>query len=139
MRLFLVIAASTRHSLLGWIRCLLSFVKWMMMPRFCLWLTRIFSVRAFCPVKRHSPIKMKLEALKNQGARSDLTSSQLGTKLRADEKVAKDSGDSRNQVQRYIRLTNLVPELLAMVDEKKISFNLRWNCLIWMKNSSEIF
>ena len=75
------------------------------------------------PSERAFAYKMKLEALKNQGARSDLTSSQLGTKLRADEKVAKDSGDSRNQVQRYIRLTNLVPELLAMVDEKKISFN----------------
>ena len=75
------------------------------------------------PSERAFAYKMKLEALKHQGARSDLTSSQLGTKLRADEKVAKDSGDSRNQVQRYIRLTNLVPELLAMVDEKKISFN----------------
>ena len=62
-------------------------------------------------------------AIKNQGARSDLTSSQVGTKLRADEKVAKDSGESRNQVQRFVRLTNLVPELLDMVDEKKISFN----------------
>ena len=75
------------------------------------------------PSEKAFAYKMKLEALKNQGARSDLTSSQLGTKLRADEKVAKDSGDSRNQVQRYIRLTNLVPELLAMLDEKKISFN----------------
>ena len=75
------------------------------------------------PSEKAFAYKMKLEALKNQGVRSDLTSSQLGTKLRADEKVAKDSGDSRNQVQRYIRLTNLVPELLAMVDEKKISFN----------------
>ena len=75
------------------------------------------------PSERALAYKMKLEALKNQGARSDLTSSQIGTKLRADEKVAQDSGDSRNQVQRYIRLTNLVPELLAMVDEKKISFN----------------
>ena len=75
------------------------------------------------PSEKAFAYKMKLDALKNQGARSDLTSSQLGTKLRADEKVAKDSGDSRNQVQRYIRLTNLVPELLAMVDEKKISFN----------------
>ena len=75
------------------------------------------------PSERAFAYKMKLEALKNQGARSDLTSSQIGTKLRADEKVAQDSGDSRNQVQRYIRLTNLVPELLDMVDEKKISFN----------------
>ena len=75
------------------------------------------------PSEKAFAYKMKLEALKNQGARSDLTSSQLGTKLRADEKVAKDSGESRNQVQRFVRLTNLVPELLDMVDEKKISFN----------------
>ena len=75
------------------------------------------------PSERAFAYKMKLEALKNQGARSDLTSSQIGTKFRADEKVAQDSGESRNQIQRFIRLTNLVPELLDMVDEKKISFN----------------
>ena len=75
------------------------------------------------PSERAFAYKMKLDAMKNQGARSDLTSSQVGTKLRADEKVAKDSGESRNQVQRFVRLTNLVPELLDMVDEKKISFN----------------
>ena len=75
------------------------------------------------PSERAFAYKMKLEALKNQGTRSDLTSSQIGTKLRADEKVAQDSGESRNQIQRFIRLTNLIPELLDMVDEKKISFN----------------
>ena len=75
------------------------------------------------PSERAFAYKMKLDAIKNQGARSDLTSSQVGTKLRADEKVAKDSGESRNQVQRFVRLTNLAPELLDMVDEKKISFN----------------
>ena len=75
------------------------------------------------PSEKAFAYKMKLEAMKHQGARSDLTSSQVGTKLRADEKVAKDSGESRNQVQRFVRLTNLVPELLDMVDEKKISFN----------------
>ena len=75
------------------------------------------------PSERAFAYKMKLEALKNQGARSDITSSQIGTKLRADEKVAQDLGESRNQVQRFIRLTNLIPELLDMVDEKKISFN----------------
>lgn len=75
------------------------------------------------PSERAFAYKMKLEALKNQGARSDLTSPQIGTKLRADEKVAQDSGESRNQIQRFIRLTNLIPELLDMVDEKKISFN----------------
>ena len=75
------------------------------------------------PSERAFAYKMKLEALKNQGARSDLTSSQIGTKLRAGEKVAQDLGESRNQVQRFIRLTNLIPELLDMVDEKKIAFN----------------
>ena len=75
------------------------------------------------PSERAFAYKLKLEALKNQGTRSDLTSSQIGTKLRADEKVAQDSGESRNQIQRFIRLTNLIPELLDMVDEKKISFN----------------
>ena len=66
------------------------------------------------PSERAFAYKMKLEALKNQGARSDLTSSQIGTKLRADEKVAQDSGESRNQIQRFIRLTSLnagLPEL----------------------------
>ena len=75
------------------------------------------------PSERAFAYKMKLEAIKNQGATSDLTSSQIGTKLRADEKVAQDSGESRNQIQRFVRLTNLIPELLDMVDEKKISFN----------------
>ena len=67
--------------------------------------------------------KMKLEALKHQGARSDLTSSQLGTKLRADELLAQQAGESRNQVQRFIRLTELISELLDMVDERKLAFN----------------
>ena len=75
------------------------------------------------PSERAFAYKMKLEALKNQGTRSDLTSPQVAAKLRADEKVAQDSGESRNQIQRFIRLTNLIPELLDMVDEKKISFN----------------
>ena len=67
--------------------------------------------------------KMKLEALKNQGARSDLTSPQVAAKFRSDDAVAKDQGISGDTVRRYIRLTNLVPELLDMVDEKKIAFN----------------
>ena len=67
--------------------------------------------------------KMKMEVLKHQGARTDLTLSQVGTKLRSDEKVAQEEGESRNQVQRYIRLTHLIPELLELVDQKKISFN----------------
>ena len=75
------------------------------------------------PSERAFAYKMKLEAIKNQGARSDLTSSQIGTKLRADERVAQDAGESRNQIQRFIRLTNLIHELLDLVDQKKISFN----------------
>ena len=67
--------------------------------------------------------KMKLKALKNQGARSDLTSPQVAAKFRSDDAVAKDQGISGDTVRRYIRLTNLIPELLGMVDEKKISFN----------------
>jgi len=75
------------------------------------------------PSERAFAYKMKLEALKNQGARSDLTSSQVGMKLQALDIVGQEAGESRNQIQRFIRLTNLIPELLDMVDEKKISFN----------------
>ena len=75
------------------------------------------------PSERAFAYKMKLEALKNQGARSDLTSSQVGMKLQALDIVGQEAGDSRNQVHRFIRLTNLIPELLDMVDEKKIAFN----------------
>ena len=75
------------------------------------------------PSERAFAYKMKLEAPKNQGARSDLTSCQVGTKFRADELLAENSSESARNVQRFIRLTNLVPELLNMVDEKKIAFN----------------
>ena len=75
------------------------------------------------PSERAFDYKMKLEALKNQGARSDLTSSQVGMKLQALDIVGQEAGDSRNQVHRFIRLTSLIPELLDMVDEKKIAFN----------------
>ena len=75
------------------------------------------------PSERAFAYKMKLEALKHQGSRSDLTSSQLGTKLRADELLAQQAGESRNQVQRFIRLTELISELLDMVDERKLAFN----------------
>ena len=75
------------------------------------------------PSERAFAYKMKLKALKNQGARSDLTSCQVGTRFRADESLAEDSGESARNVQRFIRLTNLIPELLDMVDEKKIAFN----------------
>ena len=75
------------------------------------------------PSERAFAYKMKLEALKNQGARSDLTSRQIVGKLEAADLVGKGNEESGRQVQRFIRLTNLVPELLDMVDEKKISFN----------------
>ena len=75
------------------------------------------------PSERAFAYKMKLDAIKNQGARSDLTSPQVAAKFRSDDAVAKDQGISGDTVRRYIRLTNLVPELLDMVDEKKIAFN----------------
>ena len=78
------------------------------------------------PSERAFAYKMKLEALKNQGARSDLTCGQFGHKLigaKARDIVADESGDNARNVQRFIRLTSLIPELLEMVDEKKIAFN----------------
>ena len=75
------------------------------------------------PSERAKAYKMKMEALKHQGQRSDLTSSQVGTKLRADEILAKDSGTSRSQVQRYIRLASLTPKLMEMVDNKELAIN----------------
>ena len=75
------------------------------------------------PSERAWAYRMKLDAMKHQGARSDLTSSQLGTKLRSDKILADQMGQSRTQVQRYIRLTELQPELLDMVDSKKLAFN----------------
>ena len=75
------------------------------------------------PSERAYAYKMKLEAMKHQGSRTDLTSSQVGAKLRTDQVMAEELGESRNQIQRYIRLTYLTPEVLAMVDQKQISFN----------------
>ena len=75
------------------------------------------------PSERAYAYKMKLDALKHQGARSDLTSAQVGQKLWAVNQVAEQSGDSRMQVQRYIRLTELIPELLDMVDNGQLKFN----------------
>ena len=74
------------------------------------------------PSERAFAYKMKLDALKRQGARSDLTSTQVAQKLSV-EKVGEDAGVSKDTIRRFIRLTNLIPELLDMVDEKKISFN----------------
>lgn len=75
------------------------------------------------PSERAFAYKMKLEALKHQGARMDLTSCQVGTKLRADEKLAESVNESARTVQRFIRLTELISELLEMVDERKLAFN----------------
>ena len=75
------------------------------------------------PSERAKAYQMKMEALKHQGERTDLTSSQRETKLRTDELIAKDANASRATVQRYIRLNNLIPEILDMVDNKQISFN----------------
>ena len=75
------------------------------------------------PSERAFAFKLKLEAIKRQGARTDLTSDQLGQKLNARDVVAKKAGSSAVQVQRYIRLTHLIPKILSMVDEKKIAFN----------------
>ena len=75
------------------------------------------------PSERAFAYKMKLEALNHQGQRTDLTSSQVETKLRSDEILARSTNESRATVQRYIRLTNLIPDLLEMVDQKQISFN----------------
>jgi len=75
------------------------------------------------PSERAWAFKMKLDAMKHQGERRDLTSSQIGTKLRSDAVMADEVGVSRNQIARYIRLTNLDPELLQLVDDKLMGFN----------------
>ena len=75
------------------------------------------------PSERAWAYRMKLEAMRHQGARTDLTSSQVGMKLQALDIVGQQAGDSRNQVHRYIRLTELIRPLLDMVDERKIAFN----------------
>ena len=75
------------------------------------------------PSERAFSYKRKLEAMKHQGERGDLTSAQVGPKSWAAQVVAEEAGDSKSQVKRFIRLTNLIPEILDMVDEKKIAFN----------------
>ena len=74
------------------------------------------------PSEKAFAYKMKLDALSTQGKRTDLTSCQVGTKLRSDELMAQSAEDSARQIQRYIRLTNLIPPILDMVDEKRIAF-----------------
>ena len=75
------------------------------------------------PSEKAWAYRMKLEAIKRQGERTDLTSAQVGPKLTAAEKIAENGPDSKSQIKRYIRLTELIPELLDMVDEKKIALN----------------
>lgn len=74
------------------------------------------------PSEKAFSYRMRLEAMKHQGKQYDITLSPMGTKLRSDEELAQQTGDSRNQIQRYIRLTYLLPELLTMVDEGRIAF-----------------
>ena len=79
-----------------------------------------FQRTTILPSEKAFAYRMRLEALNRQGHRSDLTSSPVGTKLRTDEKLSNESGDSRNQIHRYIRLTHLIPELLKLVDEGRM-------------------
>lgn len=89
------------------------------------------------PSERAKAYKMKLEAIKRQGARNDLTSDQVGQKSKwSIEQVAEQAGESKSQVQRYIRLNELSPELLQMVDEKKIASIRLMNCLSSSRRSS---
>ena len=89
------------------------------------------------PSERAFAYKMKLEAIKHQGARTDLTSAQVGPKLTASEKIAQDSPDSKSQIKRYIRLTELVPDLLNMVDERKIALNPAYELSFLKKEEQE--
>ena len=89
------------------------------------------------PSERAFAYKMKLEAIKHQGARTDLTSAQVGPKLTASEKIAQDSPDSKSQIKRYIRLTELVPDILNMVDERKIALNPAYELSFLKKEEQE--
>ena len=80
---------------------------------------------------------MKLDAIKHQGARTDLTSAQVGPKLTAAEKIAENSPDSKSQIKRFIRLTELIPELMDMVDEKKIALNPAYE-LSFLKKEEQV-
>lgn len=89
------------------------------------------------PSERAFAYKMKLEAVKHQGARTDLTSRQVGGKLEMADVIGAKAGDSGRQVQRYIRLTELIPKLLDMVDEKKIAFNPAYE-LSFLKKEEQV-
>ena len=89
------------------------------------------------PSERAFSYKMKLEAMKHQGERGDLTSAQVGPKLTAAEKIAENSPDSKSQIKRFIRLTELIPELMDMVDEKKIALNPAYE-LSFLKKEEQV-
>ena len=89
------------------------------------------------PSERAFANKVKLSAIKHKGARTDLTSAQVGPKLTAAEKIAENSPDSKSQIKRFIRLTELVPELMDMVDEKKIAFNPAYE-LSFLKKEEQV-
>ena len=91
------------------------------------------------PSERAFAYKMKLEVLKNQGARSDLTSAQIGPKLTAAEKVAEEASDTKSQVKRFIRLTNLVRNCWTWWTKRKSPSIPLWSCRIWTKPNSGIF
>ena len=88
------------------------------------------------PSERAFAYKMKLDAIKHQGARTDLTSAQVGPKLTAAEKIAENSPDSKSQIKRFIRLTELIPELMDMVDEKKIALNPAYELSLSAENGA---
>ena len=89
------------------------------------------------PSERAFAYKMKLEAMKHQGARTDLTSAQVGPKLTAAEKIAEKSGESKSQIKRYIRLTELISPLLDLVDQRKIAFNPAYE-LSFLKSQEQL-
>ena len=123
MRSSLGTAVSTLHSLPGWTPLPVIVRNMDDDAAVLLMVDSNLQRENILPSERAFAYKMKLEALKNQGARSDLTSPQVAAKFRSDDVVAKDQGISGDTVRRYIRLTSLIPELLDMVDEKKIAFN----------------
>ena len=90
------------------------------------------------PSERAFAYRLKLEALRHQGQRKDLTSRQVGDKLKAAEQVGEDVGESARQVQRYIRLTELIPPLLDMVDERKIAFNPAYELSFLTKDEQDM-
>ena len=90
------------------------------------------------PSERAFAYKLKLEAIRHQGERTDLTSAQVGPKLTAAEKVAEESPDSKSQIKRYIRLTELIPPLLDMVDERRIAFNPAYELSFLTKDEQQL-